>query len=316
MNRIAAVQVISMKITLRHSTCTSRNGIDDTQLTRSSAARVNGGSFAGIGRGYRPGPDRRPRVGEYACDLVAHRVQNARMTIAAVLLDFYGTLARATRWISADEVLAEHGYRLDDEHRANYYADGLDGDVHDEHSRSRDHYTAWQRERTLAMLAASDVHPGEYELIIEKLHAGAADRQLDPYDEVADVLDELRRRDLRIVVCSNWDWDLREAVEESGLTDHVDAMVSSAWVGARKPHPRIFAAALGEAGVNPDAAIFVGDTWGPDVVGPTAAGMRPLYLRREGHWPDGTAPDPLDPDIAVAADLTGIFDLLDIAWGA
>ena len=234
------------------------------------------------------------------------------MAITAVLLDFYGTLARATRWVSADEVLEEHGYRLSDEHRAGYYADGLDGAEHDEHSQSRDHYTAWQRERTLAMLAASDVHPGEYEAIIEKLHTGAADRQLDPYDEVGAVLDELRRRDLRIVICSNWDWDLREAVDESGLTGHVDAMVSSAWVGARKPHPRIFAAALAEAGVRGEHAVFVGDTWGPDVVGPIEAGMRPLYLRRDGHWPDGTAPERLDlPGVAVAPDLTRIFDLLD-----
>ena len=29
------------------------------------------------------------------------------MTISAVLFDFYGTLARATRWVSADEVLTK-----------------------------------------------------------------------------------------------------------------------------------------------------------------------------------------------------------------
>ena len=33
-------------------------------------------------------------------------------TPAAVLLDYYGTLAHATHWISADDVLAEHGYEL------------------------------------------------------------------------------------------------------------------------------------------------------------------------------------------------------------
>ena len=159
------------------------------------------------------------------------------------------------------------------------------------------------------MLAASDVHPGEYEVIIEKLHAGTATRQLDAYDEVADVLEHLRARGLRIVICSNWDWDLREAVEESQLTESVDAMVSSAWVGARKPHPRIFTVALEEAGVSAAEALFVGDTWNADVDGPIAAGMTPLYLRREGHWQDNTAPTHLGA-IAVAADLTGVLDLL------
>jgi len=232
------------------------------------------------------------------------------VTIRAVLADFYGTLARATTWVSADEVLAAHGYELDPEHRAIYFADGLDGVEHDEHSKSRDHYIAWQRERTLAMLAASDVHPGEYEAIVEKLRRGTEARVLEAYDEVAGVLAELRARGVRVVVCSNWDWDLREAVAESGLTDAVDAMVSSAWVGARKPHPRIYASALAEAGVAAPDVLFVGDTWGPDVAGPLEAGFRPLYLRRDGHWPDPTAPP--DPEgVTVAADLTAALDLLD-----
>lgn len=232
------------------------------------------------------------------------------MTIKAVLVDFYGTLARATTWVSADDVLAEHGYTLDAEHRAIYFADGLDGVEHDEHSRSREHYVAWQRERTLAMLAASDVHPGEYEAIVEKLHAGTAARVLEAYAEVPAVLAELRALGRRVVICSNWDWDLREAVAESGLAHLVDAIVSSAWVGARKPHPRIFAAALAEAGVAADEVLFVGDTWGPDVEGPLAAGFRPLYLRRDGHWPDGTAP-PDAGGVPVATDLTGALPLVE-----
>lgn len=234
------------------------------------------------------------------------------MPIRAVMFDFYGTLARATRWVSADEVLAEHGYTLDAEARAIYFADGLDGVEHDEHSRSRDHYVAWQRERTLAMLAASDVHAGEYEVILEKLRAGTANRAMEAYDEVPEVLRELRDRGLRIVICSNWDWDLAEAVDESKLTELVDVMVSSAWVGARKPHPRIYAHALDEAGVDAAATRFAGDTWGPDVEGPLAVGMQPAYLRREGHWPDGTCPhdEPVGRGVPVVSDLAGLLDLV------
>jgi putative hydrolase of the HAD superfamily len=114
------------------------------------------------------------------------------------------------------------------------------------------------------------------------------------------------------VICSNWDWDLREAVDEARLTDAVDVMVSSAWVGARKPHPRIYAQTLAEAGVGAAGTLFVGDTWGPDVAGPLAAGLSPLYLRRADHWPDGTCPH---PDLAITgvpviADLRGLVDHL------
>jgi putative hydrolase of the HAD superfamily len=231
----------------------------------------------------------------------------------AVLLDFYGTVARATQWVSADDILAEHGYRLEPDAYQRFYNDGIDGIEHDEHSQSRDHYVAWQRERTLAMLGETDVHPGEYEVILEKLRAGTAQRVLEAYDEAVDVLATLRSWGLRLVICSNWDWDLREAIEEAGLTTHFDGVVSSAWVGARKPHPRIYADALAAADVAPNDAIFVGDTWGPDVTGPLAAGIRAVYLRRDGHWPDGTRPhdEPGATGTPVIADLRGLLDLVE-----
>ena len=234
-------------------------------------------------------------------------------TTRAVLLDFYGTVARATSWVSADDVLAEHGYRLPPDAYERFYNDGIDGIEHDEHSQSREHYVAWQRARTLAMLAETDVHPGEYEEILDKLRAGTATRTIEAYDEVADVLAALRARDLRLVICSNWDWDLREAIGEAGLTDCFDAVVSSAWVGSRKPHPRIYTDTLAEAGVAASEALFIGDTWGPDVEGPTAAGIRAVYLRRDGHWPDGTCPhdQPAAMGTPVLADLRGLLDLVE-----
>lgn len=231
--------------------------------------------------------------------------------VRLVLLDFYGTLARATRWLSAETVLAEHGYTLDPVAQEEYFNGGIDGIEHPERSISRDHYVAWQRERTLAMLAASDVHRGERELILEKLRAGTAERQLEAYPETVDVLRALRDRGLGVVICSNWDWDLQEAVDEVGLTEHVDGMVSSAWAGARKPHPRIFETTLDQVGGDPATTLFVGDTWGPDVEGPRSLGLAPVYLRRDGHWPDRTAPpDPGAHGVPVLSDLRGLLDLV------
>jgi putative hydrolase of the HAD superfamily len=236
-----------------------------------------------------------------------------RRDTKAVLLDFYGTVARATRWVSVDEVLSEHGYEISPDAAQRFFNDGIDGIEHDEHSQSREHYLAWQRARTLAMLAETDVHPGEYEEIVDQLRHGAATRTIEAYDESAEVLATLRARGLRLVVCSNWDWDLREAVEEAGLTEAFDALVSSAWVGARKPHPRIYADTLEVAGVGAAETIFIGDTWGPDVEGPLAAGIRAVYLRRDGHWPDGTCPfdDPTESDTPVITDLRGLLDLVE-----
>ncbi len=233
------------------------------------------------------------------------------MPFRAVLLDFYGTLARATQWRSAEEVLAEHGYTLPAEAQRRWFNDGMDGVEHLEHSRSRDHYVAWQRERTLGMLAETDVHPDEYESIVEKLRAGATQRVLEAYPEVPGTLAALRERGLRLAICSNWDWDLAEAVDDAGLTQYFDAQVSSAWAGARKPHPRIFRRALQEVGADASETLFVGDSWGPDVEGPHAVGMSAVYLRREGHWDDPGAPEHADDRVvAVLPDLAGVPDLL------
>jgi putative hydrolase of the HAD superfamily len=233
-------------------------------------------------------------------------------TVRAVLFDFYGTLARATQWLSIDVVLAEHGYELADDIRDRWWNDGIDGIEHLEHSESRDHYVAWQRGRLLGMLAETDVHPGEYEAILERLRHGTEARVLEAYPEVLGVLDALRDRGFSLAVCSNWDWDLLEAIDEVGLGGHLDMVVSSAWAGARKPHPRIFQQTLAKVGVEASEAIFVGDTWGPDVVGPQAVGMVPLYLRRVDHWPDDAAPtDPLAEGVMVGTDLTAVLDFLE-----
>lgn len=230
--------------------------------------------------------------------------------LRAVLLDFYGTLAEATRWTSAGDVLAEHGYDLADAVRDRFWLD--DGIEHLEHSRSRDHYVAWQEARLLGMLGECDVHPGEYAVILEKLRTGMANRVLEAYDEVPAVLAALRDRGLRLAVCSNWDWDLAEAVEETGLRAHVDVLVSSAWVGARKPHPRIYDHTLATLELEPRDVLFVGDTWGPDVAGPCAMGMRAIYVRREGRWPDPGAPDdPAAEDVPVVSELGGLLELLE-----
>ena len=229
----------------------------------------------------------------------------------AVLLDFYGTLARATAWVSVDVVLAEHGVELADDVRDRFWNDGLDGIDHGEHSHSRDHYVAWQRNRLLSMLSETDLHPGEYEVVLDKLAEGNESRVLEPYDETLEVLTAARERGVTVAICSNWDWDLAEAVDEAGVTDAVDVIVSSAWAGARKPHPRIFEHTLDKVSVPPADVLFVGDTWGPDVVGPRAMGMTPLYLQRDGHWPDTTTPADIDAEgVETAPDLRRVLDLL------
>ncbi len=232
--------------------------------------------------------------------------------VRAVIFDFYNTLAETTRFgPSWDELVAELGYDIPDDVRERWWNDGIDGTEHDEHSVSRDHYVAWQQARVRSILAACAMPVDAQDVFIERVREIGAHNRIDRYEEVDDVLNSLRARGIALAVCSNWDWDLHEAIESAGLTGSFDVVVSSAWVGVRKPHPRIYTHTLDQLGIAADDALFVGDTWTCDVDGPRAAGMRAVYLRRSHLGVDHTAPEPheLPGDVHHARDLRVLDEL-------
>jgi putative hydrolase of the HAD superfamily len=106
--------------------------------------------------------------------------------------------------------------------------------------------------------------------------------RFQPYPDAAPALEGLRARGLRLLCVSNWDVSLPEVLERCGLGAALDGVVCSAAAGARKPDPRIFAAALGEARCEAGEALHVGDTPEEDVAGAEAAGIRALLLDRDG----------------------------------
>jgi putative hydrolase of the HAD superfamily len=102
------------------------------------------------------------------------------------------------------------------------------------------------------------------------------------FDEVPDALARLRAGGLRLVVASNWDASLDSVLDRAGLLDAVDGVVSSATAGYAKPDPRLLRAALLLAGVEPGAAVHVGDGFAEDVGAALGAGVHPILLDRHG----------------------------------
>ncbi|WP_339102963.1 HAD-IA family hydrolase [Haloterrigena salinisoli] len=73
--------------------------------------------------------------------------------------------------------------------------------------------------------------------------------------------DELLERTVPVGVCSlNCEAACRIALEEHGLTEAVDAVVGRDTVATRKPDPEPLLEAVGELGVDPERALFVGDS--------------------------------------------------------
>jgi putative hydrolase of the HAD superfamily len=107
------------------------------------------------------------------------------------------------------------------------------------------------------------------------------------FPDVPPALRALRERGMRLVVVSNWDWSLAQWLERAALAQLVDGVVSSAVIGAAKPSPEIFHAALDLARARPPEALHVGDSVASDVEGARAAGVRPVLIARRGGAPEG-----------------------------
>jgi putative hydrolase of the HAD superfamily len=119
------------------------------------------------------------------------------------------------------------------------------------------------------------------------------------YEDALPILDELRRRGMKIGLVSNGQRDLAEFAKHHGLD--VDALVGSRTHGRIKPDPSIFAAALGALDVAAEEAAMIGDSYEDDIEGARALGMRAILLDRDGHRPD--APDRIDTLLALPAAL-------------
>jgi putative hydrolase of the HAD superfamily len=109
------------------------------------------------------------------------------------------------------------------------------------------------------------------------------------YDDVVPALERWRARGLRLVVVSNWDISLHDVLAATGLRELLDGVVCSAEVGASKPDPAPFLAALGLAGVPPDVAVHIGDSLEEDVAGARGAGIEPVLLHRGPPAPQAPA---------------------------
>jgi putative hydrolase of the HAD superfamily len=101
---------------------------------------------------------------------------------------------------------------------------------------------------------------------------------------VPEVLSEMRRRGLRLVVVSNANGTLRSHLRKLGLDGQFDCVLDSCEEGVEKPDPRIFHHALDRSGADPATTIHVGDLYEVDVVGARAAGIRAVLLDEGGLY--------------------------------
>jgi len=110
------------------------------------------------------------------------------------------------------------------------------------------------------------------------------DRRLILFDDVLPILGVLKGRGIALGLVSNLSRGLDGHISELGLTAYVDFAITSAEIGAEKPHPPIFLVALERARVSASEAIHIGDQYHSDVLGAKGVGINPLLLDRDGFW--------------------------------
>jgi HAD superfamily hydrolase (TIGR01549 family) len=121
------------------------------------------------------------------------------------------------------------------------------------------------------------------------------------------VLETLSQR-YRLGVVSNFYGNLEGACESSGLAPLFGAMADSQRIGAEKPDPAIFQAALTELEAKPETTVMVGDSLRRDYEGARRSGMRFIWIAPEevqAHERDGAG------NRSVLASVTELPDLLD-----
>lgn len=188
-------------------------------------------------------------------------------SVRAVLFDFSGTLFRLEEddsWFEGMELIGEAGRGTVDEHvQAELMLrltqpTGRSVHMTEEASHAwlnRDLTPHLHREAYLHVLRESGLADHHAEALYRRVVDPAS---WTPYPDTVEVLGSLQGLGLGTAVVSNIAFDVRPAFTAAGA--HADEFVLSFEVGAVKPDPRIFEAALGKLGVAAEAAVMVGDS--------------------------------------------------------
>lgn len=208
------------------------------------------------------------------------------MPLRAIFFDFGGTLAWLDPmmdppwkvWVSAAVDL-----RLElsdsDIRRVNEEADHrFGGQIYGYHGRTQDFW----RMRDMWAIDRLGITSRKQDLF-DALQAVFGDpRRIHLYPETIEAIEQTRKLGHHVGVISNFTDALISVLKHYGLDRLFDSVTYSQAVGAQKPDPRVFLRALGRAECRASEAVHIGDSWESDYLGAKGAGLRAIWLNRDG----------------------------------
>ena len=217
------------------------------------------------------------------------------MQIDAVFFDIYGTLARfdPPREDIQVEAAAQHGIQATPEAIIAGYRDA-DRTLTEQNSArplrlmSREEQAAFfaRYEQQILAGAGFDVSLDTAGEIWRAIRARPYGMTL--FGDVVPTLDRLRADGRVVGAVSNLSQTGFQVQRDLHLEGHIDFVITSGEIGAEKPDPRMFQAALQRAGAEPDRVVHVGDQPSSDILGARQIGLHPVLIDRDRHYEDFT----------------------------
>jgi putative hydrolase of the HAD superfamily len=103
------------------------------------------------------------------------------------------------------------------------------------------------------------------------------------FPDTVPTLTRLREQQIELGIISNFDSRLFTVLRGLGIAEAFATVTISSLAHAAKPSPRIFQLALEKHAVDPEEALYVGDSLKDDVEGAAKVGLQAILLDRHGQ---------------------------------
>lgn len=152
----------------------------------------------------------------------------------------------------------------------------------------------------LALLAQLGYKDVSQELIEEAVNAffSLEETRWRAYPQADATLRQLAGRGYRLALISNATYDplIQRLVDKGGFRKWLDLVLSSAGVGVRKPHPKIFQKVLDHWGFDPSQVVMIGDTLQFDILGAHNIGLKGILAAWDLYPDYAVGNDHIVPD--------------------
>jgi putative hydrolase of the HAD superfamily len=208
-----------------------------------------------------------------------------------LIFDFFGTLVGYTPGLFVDaeyrtthRVLSEHGFPIAYEDFVAGFTrvcDGLEREAKATHVEFHMHDAG---RAFFSSCFDSDAPDTVVERFIATLIA-EWNRGTVFYPAIKPFLERLAHR-YRLSIISNTHYPslISRNLDAMGVSEYFAQVVTSAELGIRKPHPRIFRHTLERLGIPPASAVYIGDSFEDDYQGAAGVAMRCILVDPAQRW--------------------------------